>query len=39
MGTNYLNILFKPTEQDYGIVPRGKKKRKKKGELSQGLGL
>ena len=37
--TNYLNILFKPTEQDYGIVPMGKKKRKKKGELSQGLGL
>ena len=37
--TNYLNILIKPTEGDYGVVPRGKKKKKKKHELSQGLGL
>lgn len=36
--TNYLNTLFKPTEGDYGGVLRRKKKRKK-GVLSQGLGL
>lgn len=37
--TSYLNILFKPTEEDYGVMPRRKRKKKKKSELSQGLGL
>lgn len=35
--TYYLNILFKSTEEDYRVIPR-KKKKKRKGELSQGLG-
>jgi len=35
--TNYLNMLFKQTDRDYGVVPKGKKKRKKKPEHSQGL--
>lgn len=36
--TNYLNTLFKPTEGDYASVP-GRKKKRKKGELNQSIGL
>lgn len=37
--TNYLNMLLKPTKEDYGTIPKEKKKKKKqKHEYSHELG-